>query len=102
MPTHEVHFRLVVVIGLHIRLRLVFDDGALPSMALVCLGYALEVELVCITLSVHFSHYVFVIVVAQCATQLVVVHIGLALALTPTLGNLVRVSHLELTIGSLP
>lgn len=71
-------------------------------MILVCLRDALEVKFVGVALSVHLSHDVLVIVVAQSAAQLVIVHIGLALALTPALGHLVRVSHLELTVGALP
>ena len=62
----------------------------------------MEVELVGIALAVHLGHDIFVIVVAQCTAQLVVVHVGLALTLTPAPCHLVRVRHLELAIGALP
>ena len=63
---------------------------------------ALEVKFVGVALAVHLRHDVLVIVVAESAAQLVVVHVGLALALAPALGHLVRVGHLELSVGALP
>lgn len=71
-------------------------------MVLVCLRDALEVKFVGVALAVHLSHDVLVVVVAQGAAQLVVVHVWLALALTPAFGHFVRVGHLELTVGTLP
>ena len=62
----------------------------------------MEVELVGVTLAVHLGHDVFVVVVAQRAAQLVVVHVGLALALPPSPRHLVGVHELELPIGALP
>jgi len=104
---HEVHFGLVAVVGLHVgHLRLVLDHppAAAPLRRVVVVGLrdALEVELVGVALAVHLGHDVLVVVVAQRAAQLVVVHVGLALALAPALGHLVRVRHLELAVGSLP
>ena len=71
-------------------------------MRLQRLGDAMEVELVGVALAVHLGHDVFIIVVAQRAAQLVVVHVGLALPLAPAPRHLVRVCHLELAIGALP
>lgn len=103
MATHEVHFGLVAVVGLHVRhLRWVLNNPPFRCVILVCLRDALEVKLVGVTLAVHLSHDVFVIVVAQGTTQLVIVHVGLALALAPALGHLIRVGHLELAVGALP
>ena len=61
-----------------------------------------EVELVRVALAVHLGHDVLVVVVAQRAAQLVVVHVRLALAFSPASSNLVRVSHLELTRRAFP
>ena len=61
-----------------------------------------EVELVRVLLAVHFGHDVLVVVVAQSATQFVVVHVRLALAFTPASSDLVWVSHLELTRRAFP
>lgn len=66
------------------------------------MGNALEVKLVGIAFAVNFGHNVLVVVVAQGATQLVVVHIGLTFALTPTPRHLIGVGHFELAIGALP
>lgn len=62
----------------------------------------MEVELVGVPLAVHFGHDVLVVVVAQRPAQLVVVHVGFALALPPTPSHLVRVDELKLAIGALP
>ncbi|GFY51028.1 uncharacterized protein TNIN_442001 [Trichonephila inaurata madagascariensis] len=50
----------------------------------------------------HLCHDVLVVVVSQCPTQFVVVHVGLALSLTPPPGYLVGVGQLELAVGPLP
>lgn len=103
MTAHEVHFGLMAVVGLHVRhLSLVLNNPAVRCVILVRLRDALEVKFVGVALAVHLSHDVLVVVVAQSAAQLVVVHVGLALALAPALGHLVRVSHLELAVGALP
>ncbi len=103
MTTHEVHFGLVAVVGLDVRhLSLVLSNPPFGCMTLVRLRDALEVKFVGVTLAVHLSHDVLVIVVAQSAAQLVVVHVGLALALAPALGHLVWVGHLELAVGAFP
>lgn len=77
-------------------------DGLLRGGRLAHLRQAVEVELVGVALAVHFGHDIFVIVVAQRTAQLVVVHVGLALALAPAPRHLVRVRHLELAVGALP
>lgn len=103
MATHEVHFGLVAVVGLDIRhLSLVLNNPSFSCMILVCLRDALEVKFVGVALAVHLSHDVLVVVVAQSTAQLVIVHVGLALALAPALRHLVWVSHLELAVGALP
>ena len=61
-----------------------------------------KVELVGVALAVHFGHDVLVVVVAQRAAQLVVVHRRLALALAPALRHAVRVEQLELAARALP
>ena len=61
-----------------------------------------EVELVRVALAVHFGHDVLVVVVAQSAAHLVIVHVRFALAFTPASSNLVWVSHLELTRRAFP
>ena len=50
-----------------------------------------------IPLAVHLGHDVLVVVVAQGAAQLVVVHVGLGLALPPAPRHLVRVHQLTTT-----
>ena len=103
MRTHEVHFGLMAVVGGHVgHLCLVLEHAALGGVVLVSLVDALEVELVGVAFAVHLGHDVLVVVVAQRATQLVVVHVGLALPLAPALGHLIRVGHLELAVGALP
>lgn len=62
----------------------------------------MKIELVSISLPVNFGHYVFVVVVAQSATQFVVVHIRFALSLSPTPCHLVWVNQFEFAVGSLP
>lgn len=100
---HEVDLLLVGVVGRHIgKVRGVLVHGRLGGVRLQCLSDAVEVELVGITLAMHFGHDVLVIVVAQCAAQLVIVHVGLAFALAPAPRDFVRVGHLELAVGPLP
>lgn len=62
----------------------------------------MEVKLVGVALAMNLGHDVFVVVVAKSATELVIVHVGLALSLSPAFGHLVRISHLELPVGALP
>lgn len=66
------------------------------------LSNAVKVKLVGVAFAVHLGHDVFVIVVAQRTAQLIIVHVGLALALTPTSRHLVWICHLKLAVGSLP
>lgn len=86
--------------GWEVTLELV--DGLLRGGRLAHLRQAVEVELVGVPLAVHFGHDVLVVVVAQRPAQLVVVHVGFALALPPTPSHLVRVDELKLAIGALP
>lgn len=62
----------------------------------------MEIELVRVSLSVHFLHDILVVVIAQSSTQLVIIHIGFALALAPLPGHLIRVEQLELAIPTVP
>ena len=61
-----------------------------------------KVELVGVALAVYLRHDVLVVVVAQRATQLVVVHVRLALAFSPASSNLVWIGHLELARRAFP
>lgn len=62
----------------------------------------LKVELVGVPFSVHLLHDILVVVVPKRPTELVVVHVGLALPLAPLARHLVRVEQLELAIATLP
>lgn len=55
------------------------------------MGKTGKVKLVGVSFAVHFSHDVFVVIVAQGTAQFVVVHIWLAFTFTPASGHLVRV-----------
>lgn len=69
---------------------------------LVELRQAVKVELVGVPLAVDLSHDVLVVVVAESARQLVVVHVRLRFALAPFASYFVRVDELELAVCSLP
>jgi len=100
---HEVDLLLVRVVGRHVRqVRGVLVHGGLGGVRLQGLRDAVEVKLVGVPLAVHLGHDVLVVVVPQRAAQLVIVHVGLALALAPAPRHLVRVGHLELPVGALP
>lgn len=102
MAQAEAHLLLVVggqVRQFHV---VVFVKGWLTRLPLLGLVDALEVELVGVAFAVHFGHDVLVIVVAQRPAQLVIVHVGLALALAPTSRHFIGIRHLELTVGPLP
>lgn len=71
-------------------------------MRLQGLGNAVEVKFVGIPLAMHFGHNVFVVVISEGPAQLVVIHVGLALPLSPAPGHLIGVRHLELPISTLP
>ena len=92
---------LVGRVGKQVLLELPLEGGGV-SPGLQHLGQPHEVELVGVALAVHLGHDVLVVVVAQGAAQLVVVHVGLGLALTPAARHLVRVHQLELAVGALP
>lgn len=103
MSAHKVHFGLVTVVALHVGdFGLVFQHATVWRVVLVGLGNALEIEFVRVALAVHFGHDVLVVVVAKGTTELVVVHVRLAFSLPPALGHLIRVGHLEFTVGSFP
>jgi len=61
-----------------------------------------KVELVRVPLAVYFGHDILVVVVAQSAAHLVIVHVRFALSFAPAPSNLVRISHLELTRRPFP
>lgn len=71
-------------------------------MGLEGLGDPMEVKLVGIALPVDFGHDIFVIVVTQGTTEFIIVHVGFAFPFSPTPGNLIGISHLELAIGAFP
>ena len=50
----------------------------------------------------YLSHDVFVIVVAQCSAEFVIVHIRFALSFAPASSHLVRVDQLELAVSAFP
>lgn len=77
-------------------------DGLLRGGRLAHLRQAVKIKLVGVALAVDFGHDVFVVVVAQCPAQFVVVHVGFAFALSPAPSHLVRVDELELAVGALP
>lgn len=66
------------------------------------LSNAVKVKLVGVAFAVDFGHDVFVVIVTQRTAQLVVVHVWLALPLTPAPGHFIWVRHLELAVGALP
>lgn len=80
----------------------VLVEGRLWGVRLEGLGDAVEVELVGVALPVDLGHDVLVVVVAEGAAELIVVHVGLALPLTPAPGHLVGVRHLEFPVGAFP
>ena len=102
----HVHVEIVEVIGVgeprHVgHLRVIFVGRGVGT-GLHGLGQTGKVKLVGVAFTVHFCHDVLVVVISQGPTQLVVVHVGLALPLAPTPGDFVRVDHLELPVGALP
>ncbi len=101
MRTHEVEFGGVMVAG-HEQILLVFVCRRVCRVRLHGLSQAGKVKLVGVALAVDFSHDVLVVVVAQGPAQLVVVHVGLALAFPPASGGLVWIDQLELPVGALP
>lgn len=80
------------------------------------LGEAVEVKFIGIPLPVDFRHDVLVVIIAQSAAQLIVIHVRLAnnnvlpairpmhvpLTLAPLFGHLVRIDQLELPVSSFP
>lgn len=103
MRRHEVHLLRVRVVRAHVgQIRRVLVHGRVGRVRLKGLRDPVEVELVRVAFAVNFGHDVLVVVVAQGSTQLVVVHVGFALPLTPAPRHLVWVGHLELAVGSFP
>lgn len=62
----------------------------------------MKVKFIGIPLAMHFGHNVLVVVISEGSTQFVIIHVGFALALSPSSGHLVGVCHLEFSIGSFP
>lgn len=103
MRRDKVYFLLVRMIGRHVRkIRRVFVHRRFGRVRLKSLSDAVKVKFVGIPLAMHFGHDVLVIVISEGSAQLVVIHVGFALALPPTPGYLVGVRHLELPVGSFP
>lgn len=63
---------------------------------------AYKVKFVGVSFPMNLGEDVLVVVVAQCAAQLVVVHVGLGLPLAPAARHLVRVGQLELAGVAVP
>ena len=100
-----------VKLGVAVGRRVVGEQGrvvrgvlvrAVGALRLARCHQGVEVELVCVTLAVHFGHDVLIVVISQGAAHLVVVHVGFWFSLAPLPGHLVRVSQLELPAGPLP
>lgn len=103
MGWDKVHLLLMGVVGRHVGdIRRILVHGCLCWMWLQGLGNAMEVKLVGIPFAMHFGHNVFIIVISKGPAQLVVIHVGLALPLSPAPGHLIRVRHFEFPIGPLP
>lgn len=62
----------------------------------------MEIKFVGIAFTMNFSHNIFIIVVAKCTAEFVIVHVRFAFSLSPAPSHFVRVGHLELSIGALP
>lgn len=76
--------------------------GSGRRRGLAGLGEAPEVESVCVALAMNFAHDVLVVVVTQGAAQLVVVHVGFALACSPSPSHLIWVGQLKLATRPFP
>ena len=99
----KVDFLLVGVVGAYVgQVRRVLVHGRFRGVGLQSLGNAVEIKLVGVAFAVHLGHDVLVVVVAQRTAQLVVVHVGLALALASAPRHLVWVRELELSVATLP
>ena len=102
MRTHQIDLGRAVMVGRHEQLRLVLVGGRVGGRRLHRLGESGEVIAIGVALAVHLRHDVLVVVVAKGPTQLVVVHVRLALPLAPAPSHLVRVDQLELAARALP
>ena len=97
--------RCVIWVGsrmMHEQITPVSTRFVVYTSGLCSLGQPLKIKLVGISFSVHFAHDVFVVVVAEGSTQLVVVHVRLALTLTPPACHLVRVAQFKFSVLTLP
>ncbi len=104
---HEIEMvcvRMRIVVSGHKQVRLVFSDGwgVRCGAGLHGLSQTRKVKLVGVAFAVDFSHDVLVVVVAQGPAQLVVVHVGLALAFSPAPSDLVWIHHFEFSVGAFP
>ena len=63
---------------------------------------AFDVETVGVFLPRHLGKDEFVVIIAQSASHLVVVHVGAVLPLAPATGDLFRIQHPEFSARSLP
>lgn len=103
MGRDKVHLLLMGMVGRHVGdVRRVLIHGRLSGVRLQGLGNAVEVKFVGIPFAMHFGHNVFIVVISEGPAQLVVIHVGLALPLSPAPGHLIGVRHFELPIGPLP
>ena len=86
----------------HEQVLLVFIRGRVGGRWLHGLRQTGKVKLVGVAFTVHFCHDVLVVVISQGPTQLVVVHVGLALPLAPTSCGFIRVHQFEFSVSTLP
>ena len=102
MRTHQIYLRRAVVVRRHEQLRLVLVGGRVGRCRLHRLRKPGEVVAICVPFTMNLRHDVLVVIVTQCPTQFVVVHIRLALSFAPAPGYLVRVDQFELPAYTLP
>lgn len=100
MCIHEIKL-WTVVIGRHEKVLLVFVGRGVRSR-LHSLCQTCEIKLVGVAFTMHFSHYVFIIIISKSPTEFVVVHVGLGLPLTPSASHFIWVHQFKLSVGPLP
>lgn len=101
--SYKVHLLGVRMVGAHVgEVWRVFVHGWLRGVRLEGLSDSMEIKFVGIALTMNLSHNIFIIVVAECTAEFVIVHVRLAFPLPPAPSHFIRVGHLELPVGALP
>ena len=98
---HKIQFSIMMISG-HKQVLLIFVGGRVGGWRLHGLRQTGKVKLVGVALAVHLGHDVLVVVVAKGTWEFVIVHVGFALAFSPSSSHLVRVDQLELAVRALP